>query len=298
MPDLRAGTAGPPTEVSEALLRSWPLPVLTEDSDKEARGHVLIVAGSREMPGAALLASEAALRSGAGKLTVATSACVAAGLALVLPEARVLSLPETADGGLDAAGVTLLLPLLERAHALLIGPGLVDDASGCRFVAGLLSACTRLPVLLDALAMNIVLHGRRFEQPVLMTPHAGEMAHLLGIDKDAVRDDPQSIVRDAAQRWNALVALKGAVTWIAAPDGALWRHEGGSAGLGTSGSGDTLAGIIVGLLARGASPEQAIVWGVAVHARAGERLARRLGALGFLAREIPAEVPALLDALA
>lgn len=289
---------GEAAEITEPLLRSWPLPNIPEDSDKEARGRALIVAGSREIPGAALLAAEAALRAGAGKLTLAAPASVAAGLALALPEARVLSLAEIADGGISPAALEALQVLAERTAALLIGPGLVDVAASCGFAGALLPAFAAQPVLLDALAMDLVHHMPRFEQPVLMTPHAGEMAHLLKIDKGEVLAAPQQVVRAAARRWNAVVALKGATTWIAAPDGQLWRHQGGSAGLATSGSGDTLAGIAVGLLARGADPVQALVWAVAIHARAGERLARRVGSLGFLAREIPAEVPPLLDALA
>ncbi len=93
-----------------------------------------------------------------------------------------------------------------------------------------------------------------------------------------------------------MIALKGARTVIAAPDGTLWQHKGaGNIGLAISGSGDVLAGIIAGLLARGAAPEQAACWGVALHARAGDRLAERLGTLGYLAREISMEVPALLE---
>jgi NAD(P)H-hydrate repair Nnr-like enzyme with NAD(P)H-hydrate dehydratase domain len=102
----------------------------------------------------------------------------------------------------------------------------------------------------------------------------------------------------AATRWNAIVALKGARTVVASPGGTLWQHEGGNVGLATSGSGDTLAGIIAGLAARGATLEQATCWGVALHARAGERLGRKYGQLGYLARELPGEVPRLLEQLA
>ena len=101
-----------------------------------------------------------------------------------------------------------------------------------------------------------------------------------------------------ARLWNAVVALKGATTWIAAPDGPLWRHSGGNVGLAISGSGDVLAGLIAGLASRGAPVEQSALWGVALHARAGERLAVRAGPLGYLARDLSAEVPALMAAIA
>jgi NAD(P)H-hydrate repair Nnr-like enzyme with NAD(P)H-hydrate dehydratase domain len=123
------------------------------------------------------------------------------------------------------------------------------------------------------------------------------MAKLTGEDADTVRSHAASLASDVARASEVIVVLKGPTTHIAHPDGRLWVHRGGGAGLGTSGSGDVLAGIIGGLAARGAAPEQAAVWGVALHARAGARLARRIGTLGFLAREIAGEIPALLDAL-
>jgi NAD(P)H-hydrate repair Nnr-like enzyme with NAD(P)H-hydrate dehydratase domain len=124
------------------------------------------------------------------------------------------------------------------------------------------------------------------------------MAHLTGITKEEVCADPERHAREAASRWNAVVVLKGATTYIATPDGDCWCHVGGQPGLGTSGSGDVLAGIIVGLAARGATLAQAAVWGIALHARAGLALAERLGSIGYLARELPAEIPMLLDKLA
>jgi ADP-dependent NAD(P)H-hydrate dehydratase len=151
-------------------------------------------------------------------------------------------------------------------------------------------------VVLDALAMNVARRSTPFDQPVLLTPHAGEMAHLSGCSKQAVAADPQAAAIEGARRWRAVVALKGATTVVASPDGRLWTHRGGEAGLATSGSGDTLAGMIGGLAARGAGPEQACAWGIMLHAGAGARLASG-GALGFLARELPAQVPAVLQQL-
>jgi NAD(P)H-hydrate repair Nnr-like enzyme with NAD(P)H-hydrate dehydratase domain len=124
------------------------------------------------------------------------------------------------------------------------------------------------------------------------------MAHLTGIAKERVAAAPEHLARQVAQEWNAVVALKGATTFIAAPDGERWRHTGGNIGLAVSGSGDVLAGVIAGLAARGADLAQAVCWGVALHARAGERLAARMGTLGYLARELPGELPALLELVA
>jgi ADP-dependent NAD(P)H-hydrate dehydratase len=297
-----------PRDVDAALLRSWPLPVPSDDADKEGRGHVLILGGSREMPGAVILAATAALRAGAGKLTIATGNSVAQLVALAIPESRVLGLAENERGGFTVEAVAALDPLADKISSILIGPGMQDEAATARLVHALLPrlAGSDVRVLLDAEAMGALLHPPgsqdadeqapfRFDVPVLLTPHAGEMAHLTGIDKDEIGNATDRHALEGAQRWNAVVALKGARTVIAAPSGERWQHEGGNVGLATSGSGDVLAGIIAGLAARGANLTQAVSWGVALHARAGERLAERFGRLGYLARELCDEVPALLE---
>ena len=284
----------PAITLSADTLRHWPLPATDDIADKEDRGHVVVVAGSREIPGAAVLAATAALRAGAGKLTIATAQSIAAGLALALPEARVIALPETPAGGLHFSGASLLDTCAAHASAVLIGPGLLDAESSCELIEALLEKLHKVPVILDALAMDVVLRKERFEQPVLLTPHAGEMAHLTLKPKDEVLSDALKAAQDNARGWNAVVALKGATTFIATPDGNCWCHTAGMAGLATSGSGDTLAGLMVGLAARGASLEQAAAWGVVLHALAGKRLTERVGPLGFLARELLAEIPAVM----
>lgn len=285
-----------PRALTEALLRRWPLPHPGDDADKEARGHVLVVAGSHEMPGAALLAAVAALRAGAGKLTVAAPERVAQGLALAIPEARVMGLAETRAGGFAARDCDRLGPLSDQVSAVVLGPGMLDEARSVAFVRTMLPLFRRSTVVLDAYAMSAAV-GAAFDQPVVMTPHAGEMAHLTGASKDAVLADPLAAARAGAQRWGACVALKGSTTCIAQPDGCSLRFAGGTPGLATSGSGDTLAGLIGGLAARGAPPLHATAWGVLLHARAGSALARDQGTLGYLARELSAQVPALIHAL-
>ena len=296
-------------EVTTQLLRDWPLPMPGLDGDKEERGHVLILGGSREMPGAVILAATAALRAGAGKLTVATGASVAQLVALAMPEALVIGLAETDTGGFLPEAIARLDPLADRVNAILVGPGMQDEEATAALVHGLLDRMqgSATAVVLDACAMGTLLYAPqgsatdaafRFRQPVILTPHCGEMAHLTGIEKDEIVADPDARARASAAAWNAVLALKGARTVIASPDGDMWQHQGGNVGLAISGSGDTLAGIIAGLAARGATLEQAACWGVALHARAGERLAERMGVLGYLAREIPNEIPALLESVA
>ena len=303
---MKQATPASPTTVDNAFLRNWALPVTPSDGDKEVRGHVLVLGGSAEMPGAVILAATAALRAGAGKLTIATGASVAKLVALAIPEARVIALRENKDGGFTRDATAELHPLADRVDAILIGPGMQDETATAALVRAMLPRLDGTSVVLDACAMGIILNPDlapqqlpfRFDLPVVVTPHAGEMAHLTGTPKEEILAEPDQHAARAAQQWNAVVALKGARTLIASPAPSMWQHEGGNIGLAISGSGDTLAGIIAGLAARGATLEQAACWGVALHARAGDKLAERLGTLGYLAREIPHEIPALMESIA
>lgn len=284
-------------ELDASALREWPLPRLGHGADKEERGSVLVVAGSREIPGAALLAGAAAARAGAGKLLLAAPASVAPGIALALPEARVIGLRETADGQLAASAAAQLAGRRGAVDALLVGPGLVEGAATTRFVFRLLAIFDAIPVILDAAAMDVAMHGEPFGQPVLLTPHCGEMAHLTGHAKEMLAGTAAEAAAHYAAQWQAVVALKGGITWIAEPGCPPWRHAGGHPGLATSGSGDVLAGLIAGLAARGAPLAQACAWGVVAHGLAGARLADRIGPLGYLARELLLEIPSVLAEL-
>jgi ADP-dependent NAD(P)H-hydrate dehydratase len=278
--------------ITAQLLRSWPLP--TPTGGKEARGQILIVGGSAEVPGAVLLAAEAALRAGAGKLQVATVASVVSSLSVNLPEALVRALPETPDGAVAADAAERVRDLAAGAAAVLIGPGMVDKEQTQGFTDRLLQY-VECPVVLDALGMASVtadptcLH--RLEGRAVLTPNPKELAITLHRELEEVEADPAGAALELAHRARATVALGGATSWIASPTGSLWCDESGGAGLGVSGSGDVRAGVTAGLLARGAEPDQAAAWACHLHGRAGERLAAAIGKLGFLARELPAEIP-------
>jgi len=299
-PSSAASSPSPSTtvDIDARLLHEWPLPEPDYESDQEERGTLLVVAGSDETPGAAALAATASLRAGAGRLIVATTAGAAPGFALAHPEARVIVLPDTEGGGIAPDGLARIEALLSRVDAILVGPGLMDAAATKAFTRRIVKRSTRPAVVLDAMAMELIIDLRRFERPVLLMPDAGEMAHLVGLSKAEVSADPERYARDYATRWNAVIALKGAATYIATPDGQCWRHASSHVGLATSGSGDALAGIIAGLAARGAPLAQAAAWGVALHSRAGRSLAERLGPIGYLARELAAELPRLMHSLA
>lgn len=292
-------------------LRAWPLP--RPDGGKDERGAVLVVGGARATPGAAMLAGITALRAGAGRLSLAVAGSVAAAVAVATPEAGVLGLPEspggsptggtsgstdegtagsTADGTTEAGG---LADELGRADAVLVGPGL-DEPDGTRALVRAVLDDLRpgVPVVLDAFALGVLADLRDRVRArggaVVLTPNAAEAERLLGDDAPA----PDTRAEAIAARYDAVVALDGTV---AAPDGRRWESASGTTGLGTSGSGDVLAGAVVGLLAAGAPPDQAACWAVALHGTAGDRLAARVGAVGYLARELADEVPLVLAEL-
>jgi len=292
-------SAPDPTLVTPEVLRDWQLPEAR--GGKNERGSILVIGGSSETLGAVLLAAEAAMRVGAGKLQVATVASVAPFAAAALPEALVRALPETDGGAISAAAADAVADLAEAADAVLIGPGMADKEETQAFGERLLPRL-RGPLALDALGLACVtadetcllhLTGR-----VVLTPNPTEIAYSLHIGEDEVAEDPAGATLDLAGRTQSVVGLGGATSWIAALDGRLWKDVSGTAGLGVSGSGDVRAGITGGLLARGAEPAQAAVWAAYLHGRAGERLASSVGRLGFLARELPAEIPRALGEVA
>jgi ADP-dependent NAD(P)H-hydrate dehydratase len=237
------------------------LPRHDDDASKRDRGTALVIAGTAETPGAAMLAGLAALRVGAGRLQIATDPSVATALAVAIPEARVLSV--------DDVG-----PSLDRADAILVGPGCSEDDDLFELVCSKATGT----VIVDAGALPSLHRRGALRMPAIATPNATEMQPF--------GDD----VRDVAARLGCVVARRDASTTIAHPDGRVWIDESGCLGLATSGSGDVAAGIMVGLAARGASPEAAAVWAARLHGRAGERL----GGIGFLARELLDVLPSLL----
>ena len=305
--------SNPAELVTPTLLRDWRLP--GGGSGKDDRGTVLVVGGARTTPGAALLSGVAALRSGAGRLTMAVAESVAVQLAVALPEAGVLGLPETPSGSVAGSAADALSGKMASADAVLVGPGLDDKDEAIALLRGMLgirSDGARPAIILDAYALGTLpeLEGELepWADRMILTPNVTEAGILLGRDVDDLHRD----VKELADRFHAVVSCQGV---IAAPrraretkgqddggrggqGGGHWEITTGHSGLGTSGSGDVLSGIVAGLRARGTTDAQAACWGTHLHAAAGDRLASRLGGLGYLARELTEELPPLMMELA
>jgi ADP-dependent NAD(P)H-hydrate dehydratase len=274
--------------VTAVGLREWALP--GAGSTKNSRGRVLVAGGSPSTPGAVILAGLAALRVGAGVLALAVAESVAASVAVTVPEASVAGLAQL-DGRADDGA---LPTALGGVSAVLVGPGLDDPEAAEQLVRQVVeNADAETTFVLDAFALGVLpgLDGvERIAGRCVLTPNPSEAARLLEVD-DVDDVDEAEVASQIAKRFASVVSFQNTV---AAPDGQLWSVPTGHAGLGTSGSGDVLAGAVVGLLARGADPAQAACWGTFLHGTAGDRLASRVGRLGFLARELIDELPLVI----
>ncbi len=296
MPSPADGVA----ELTDQELQRWPLPALTGNS-KNSRGDVWVIGGARRTPGAVMLAGQAALRAGAGRLTLAVAESVAVPVAVAVPESGVVGLPESAGGSIMREAADVLASELDGCDALLVGPGL-DDPDETAFLLDNLARRTPddTVVVLDAYALGILDRARGASEAwadrLVLTPNAEELERLVDLDPGTVQDDDalRRAVAEAAKAFSAVITCQNV---IADAGGALWRTDRGSIGLGTSGSGDVLAGALTGMLARGAEPAQAACWATHLHIRVGQRLADRFGRVGFLARDMLDELPRELDRL-
>ncbi len=278
----------PARDVTPAFLRDWALPKATDS--KYSRGQVLVVGGAARTPGAVQLTGLAALRVGAGHLTLAVADSAAIPLAVATPEAGVYGLPHDGDGSVLGGNVSVIEDSLSTADVVVIGPGLDHPEHTAELLRRAVPQLAEQAwLVLDAFALGVLpgLTGEIHHDRLILTPNRSEAERLLGREPDDLVDD----VREIARRYHAVVSCSRVV---ADPDGGCWRIGAGHGGLATSGSGDVLAGAVAGLLARGCEPAQAVVWASHVHAAAGDRLAVDVGSLGFLASELLPELPRVL----
>jgi ADP-dependent NAD(P)H-hydrate dehydratase len=280
--------ATPPVPLDAALLRAWPMPV-RHGGDKFTRGTAVVVGGSPRTPGAVRLAGEAGLRMGAGRLQIATASEAALTLGVAVPEALVVPLEADDDGGLRWTDTTQLATMLREADAVLIGPGMLNETCG-ELVAGVLRCISdEAIVVLDARALcglaetpdELIPRGR-----LVLTPNRQELRTLAGNEAEPQGDtEDATLASSVAQRYGAVISCFGRVT----SSDRSWTVGAGSPGLGTSGSGDVLAGLVVGAAARCGNAAQATCWATVAHNESAASLERRYGRLSFLARDLVAE---------
>jgi NAD(P)H-hydrate epimerase len=286
------------TEAEDA--RQWLVSTrYTRESYKNTHGHVLIAAGSRGYSGAAALTGNAAMRSGAGLVTIATPASAQPSVVTsAIPEVMTTAIAETDRGAVSDEAVEHFLKLSGRASVVAVGPGLTsDDERTRRFVRAIVERRTS-PCVIDADGLNSLapwpedLYGSE-QHPLILTPHPGEMLRLIGADNKAALAGRVAAARDFATAHKLILVLKGARSIVAAPDGRVFVNATGNPGLGTAGAGDTLTGLISGFLSQAyatlkaqADPLAATIAALYVGGLAGDFAARKIGMRTMVASDI------------
>ena len=277
------------------------IPRRARESHKGTFGSVLTVAGSAFYRGAALLAAEGALRTGAGIVTLASVEPVVSAAAACLPECCLCPCSAGVEGGIAPENVPLIRR--QKATVLLLGPGLGGTAQSAARAAETLALVQQLlpgfegSAVLDADGLNaaaqLLAGGRELPHPageLIVTPHPGEMVRLTGLPAVQINADREGTARQYAQAWNAVVVLKGARTVVAAPDGRMLVNPTGNPGLARGGSGDVLSGMTAALLACGLPAFEAAACAVYLHGAAADRAAAEHGEYGMLPHDILPEL--------
>ena len=276
------------------------LPKREPDSHKGTYGHLLIIAGSVGKTGAAVLAARAALRSGAGLVTLAVPESLNDIFEEKLTEEMTVPLPETDERSLSYAALDGILELLEGKTAVAIGPGISRNAHTGRLVRELLPKLN-IPAVLDADALNILSEDETpldsMTVPVILTPHPGEAGRLLGVPAVEVQMERPSSAAALAKAHNCTVVLKGARTLVASPDGSFYVNPTGNPGMATAGTGDVLTGVISSFLAQGLKAHDAALIGVYAHGYAGDRAMDVKGYAGLIAGDIIEALPSAIGAI-
>ena len=270
------------------------LPRRAATAHKGEVGHVLVIAGSAGLSGAAALCSRGALRSGAGLVTLAVPRSVQPLMAKKLTEVMTASLPETSARTISLAALPTAVTLLNRATVLAIGPGLSQQPQTQRFVRRLLPRAT-CPCVVDADALNALAAEpsslARLPGHVILTPHPGEMARLIRRTTAWVQRRREETAKAFAHRHGVVLVLKGHRTIVASPDGALYMNATGNPGMASGGMGDALTGMIAALIAQTHSLFDAARLGVYLHGLAGDLAASRQGTVGLIASDLIDTIP-------
>jgi hydroxyethylthiazole kinase-like uncharacterized protein yjeF len=304
------------TFATAALIQSW-LPERPPDAHKGTFGRAMLVAGSANYTGAAILSATSCLRAGAGLVTLAIPANLHSAIVPAIPEATYLLLPHT-TGVLNEQSVAVLRDSLKTYNTLLIGPGMGNTPETRLFIQTLLFPASRMrrtgfvptqipdaaelpalpPMIIDADGLNILAQipdwQKILPEKTIMTPHPGEMSRLTGLSTKDINTNRYRLALESAQQWNQIVVLKGAHTVVASPEGSAVVMPFANPGLSTAGTGDVLAGTIAAMLAQGLSPFKAAVTGAYIHGMSGEICREKLGSAGMIAGDVASEIAEVL----
>jgi NAD(P)H-hydrate epimerase len=276
------------------------LAIEKQDIHKGSRGHLLILSGSTGKTGAATLTALGALRAGAGLVTLGVPKSLNPILETKLTEAMTEPLPETSDGSLSLKAEKEIKALMDGKTALALGPGLSTNSETARLVRRIVAG-SRLPMVIDADGLNALSQDRTSitscSETAILTPHPGEMARLTGIKTSAIQHDRIGTSIQFVKEYGCHLALKGARTLIAQPDGRLYVNPTGNPALSSGGAGDVLTGLIGGFLARGWPMTEAAIAGAYLHGMAADYLAEDMGQVGLLAGELLDVLPELMFSL-
>ncbi len=289
-----------PKLINPHLLKKMPLIEYSNDASKADYGKLLIIAGSRRLPGPAILSAKAALRSGCGTVRVAAPESICTQIGVAVPELMMIPLTETTDGTVSLQSLKILEEQYQSCDAAVVGPGLDANDETNALCLKVISACP-LPLLIDAQALVALSkspenkrdygteNNRVLER--ILTPHPGEMSALLGIEATEIEARREEIAHNFAHENKVTLILKDRATLIASPDKKLFINTAGTRGMGTAGSGDVLSGVIGSLLAQKMDAPRAAVWGVHLHAKAGELAAKVQGDDGLMATDFLERLP-------
>ncbi len=276
------------------------LPIRKADSHKGTYGRLLNISGSGNMPGAAVISTLAALRSGAGIVTLASTDAVVDIAAAHFFEATFLRCKADDEGMLSRASMRDLVGNAVKASACLIGCGMGVSEDTASILRAVVENCTS-PIIIDADGINCLSRDiniiRTAKAPVILTPHIGEMARLSKRSIAEIKADAFRIARDFARQWNVILVLKDATTIVALPNGALFLNKTGNPGMARGGSGDMLAGMIASFAAQGIEPSLAAPCAVYLHGLCGDRTAEKRSQYGMLPGDMIAELPFLFQSM-
>lgn len=272
-------------------------PNISADANKKNRGHALIIAGSKEKSGAALLSSIASMRAGVGLCTLAVPSVAHAIIKSQLINVMSEEIPSNEQSVFESSSSTLISKWVENKTAVLIGPGLAPDPNRTKWIEKLLPDIL-CPLVIDAQALSDLaskISDIDFSKnKVVITPHPGEMSKLTGLSIEEIQKKRQEVAGTYSKQWNMVVVLKGHHTLIGFPSGTVWINQVDHPCLSVAGTGDVLAGILVSFLAQGLSIEDASRLAVYVHGSAGRRLGMRMGMRGVVATDLFNEIPQVI----